>query len=47
MRLEPAHDEVHLVGQADAVALGLDELAGGDQRLEVAPEGRVRFTGNA
>ena len=45
--LQPAHDEVHLVRQAHAIALGLDELAGLHERLDVAPEGDAFFCGNA
>ena len=33
-----AHDEIHLVGQAETVAANLQQLAGGDQRLQLALE---------
>ena len=40
LALEAADDEVHLVGQAEAVAAHLDQLAVRRERLELAPEGR-------
>ena len=41
VRLEPADVEVHLLGQAEALAADLDEIAGGDERVEVALERRA------
>ena len=38
VRLQPADDEVHPVGQAEAVAADLEEIAVGDQRLQEPPE---------
>jgi hypothetical protein len=31
MHLQSADDEIHLVGEADAAALGLHELTSGDE----------------
>ncbi len=41
VHLEPAHDDVHAVGQAEAVAADLQEIAVGDQRLQQPPERRT------
>ena len=38
MRLQPADVQVHLFGQAEAMAANLNEIAGGDERLDVALE---------
>ena len=39
IRGEPADDEVHLLGQAEAVAANLQQLAGVTERLQLALEG--------
>ncbi len=39
MRLQPADIQVHLFGQAEALAANLDQIAGGDERIDVALEG--------
>ena len=41
MRLQPADDEVHAVGEAEAVAADLDQVAALDERLQVPPHGRA------
>ena len=38
MRLQPADIQVHFFGQAEAVATDLNEVAGGDERFDVAFE---------
>ena len=38
MRLQPADVEVHLLGQAEALPADADQIAGRDERLEVALE---------
>ena len=38
MRLQPADIQVHLFGQAEALAADLDEIAGGDEGVDVALE---------
>ena len=38
VRLQPADVQVHLLGQAEALAADLNEIAGGDERVEVALE---------
>ena len=38
VRLQAADVEVHLLGQAEALAANLNEIAGGDERLDVALE---------
>ena len=40
---DPADDQVHPVGQAEAVAAGLDELAAADQVLQQPLEGGALF----
>ena len=46
VHLKAPDDEIHLVGQADAAALGLDELAGRDERLQQPPKCRAFFLRN-
>ena len=46
VHLQTADDEVHLVGQPDAAAFGLDELAGRDERFQEAAECRAFFVRN-
>ena len=41
MRLEPADDDVHPVGKAEAVAADLDQIAVGDERLQQPAERRA------
>ena len=41
MRLQPADVQVHLFGQAEALPANLDEIAGGDERLDVPLERRA------
>ena len=38
MRLQAADVEIHLLGQAEAVPANLNQVAGGDERLDVALE---------
>ena len=38
VRLQPADVEIHLLGQAEALPADLDEIARGDERLEVPLE---------
>ena len=38
VRLQAADVEIHLLGQAEALPADLDEIAGADERLEVALE---------
>ena len=40
MRLQPADVEVHLLGQAEAVPADVNEVARGDERLDVPLERR-------
>ena len=46
VRLQPPDDEIHLVGQADAAAFRLDELARRDERLQETPERHAFFLRN-
>ena len=46
VRLQAADDEVHLVGQPDAAAFGLHELARRDERFQKAAERRAFFLRN-
>jgi hypothetical protein len=46
MGLEAADEEVHLFGQAEPMASNLDEIAGGDERLDVTFERRPVVAGN-
>ena len=41
--LQPPDHEVHLVGQPQAVAAHLDEIARGEQRFQMAGEGGALF----
>src|SRR5581483_12357675 len=41
MRLQPADVEIHLLGQSEAVAADLNEVAGADERFDVALERRA------
>ena len=41
MRLQPADVEVHLLGQPESMTADLNELAGGDERLDVPLERRA------
>jgi len=38
--------QVHLFGQAESMTADLDEVAGGDERLEVTSEGRPLVAGH-
>ena len=46
VRLQPADIEVHLLGQPEAVPANLNQIAGGDERFDVAFEGRPLLAGN-
>ena len=46
MRLQAADVEVHLFGQAEALPANLNEIAGGDERLDVALERRALVLGH-
>ena len=46
MHLKTADDKIHLVRQADAAALGLDELAGRDERFQQTSKRRAFFLRN-
>ncbi len=46
MRLQPADMEIHLLGEAEAMAANLDELAGLDQRVEMPLERRPFLAGH-
>ena len=46
MRLQTADVQVHLLGQTEAVSTNLNEIAGGDERFEMAFERRAIFAGN-
>ena len=46
MRLQAADEEVHLLGQAKALAANLDEIARGDERVELTLEGCALFARN-
>ena len=46
VRLQPADVEVHLLGQAEALAADLNEIARGDERLDVPLERRALVAGN-
>jgi hypothetical protein len=46
MGLQPADIEVHLFRQAEPMASNLDEIAGGDERLDVTFERRPVVAGN-
>ena len=41
VRLQPADVEIHLLGQAEALAADLNEIAGRDERLDVPLERRA------
>ena len=41
VRLQAADVQVHLLGQTEAVPANLNEIAGGDERLDVALERRA------
>ena len=41
VRLQPADVQIHLLGQTEALAANLDQLAGGDQGIDVPLEGRA------
>jgi hypothetical protein len=47
MHLKAAHDKIHLVRQADAAALGFDELAGRDERFQQPSKCRAFFLRNS
>ena len=47
VRREPPDDEVHLLGQAEAIAADLQQFAGGDQRLQLPLEAGALLAGHA
>ncbi len=46
LQLQPAHDEIHLVGQTVALAAHFHQQALGDEALELAPEGGALLSRN-
>ena len=46
MCLKAAHNKIHLVGQPDASAFGLHQLARGHERLHQSAERGALFAGN-